>query len=108
MVHVFIDSTPDNHVPSLALNAERVLDERWNGWVRPLATASAVEAFLTGWRQNDPNGVWGALTATPGSLVYFRSDDDFPAEEFPAAGATGDGRTLYDLTGWTWIIPQTF
>lgn len=29
---VYLDSTPENLVPELALEAEPVLGDRWNGW----------------------------------------------------------------------------
>lgn len=107
-VDVYLDSAPENLVPELALRAERLLSERWNGWVRPLATAEAVGAFLDAWRANDPNGIWGYVSEVGETLVCSRSDDDWPADEFPRAGTTADGRPLYDLTGWTWITaPET-
>ncbi|MQW77313.1 hypothetical protein GHK92_15675 [Nocardioides sp. dk4132] len=56
---VYLDSAPENITPELAPRPERVLDDRWNGWLRPLATAEAFGAFLDAWRCNDPNGTWG-------------------------------------------------
>ncbi|WP_406048231.1 hypothetical protein [Kribbella sp. NBC_00889] len=99
---VYLDDAPENITPELGLKAERVLDERWNGWLRPLATADAFGDFLYAWRRNDPNGTWGYVTEVGDTLIYLRNDDDEP-EEFPRAGETADGAPIYDLTGWVWI-----
>ena len=101
-VDVYLDSAPENITPELALKAERVLDERWNRWLRPLATADAFGDFLCAWRRNDPNGTWGYVTEVGDTLIYLRNDDDEP-EEFPCSGETADGTPLYDLTGWVWF-----
>lgn len=100
---VYLDSDPDNLVPELALKAETVLLERWNGWLRPLATAAAFGAFLDAWRANDPNGIWGYATEVGDTLVCSVIDSDEPAAEFPRAGEASDGTELYDLAGWAWI-----
>lgn len=100
---VYLDSAPENITPELGLCADRVLPERWNGWLRPLATANAFGAFLDAWRSNDPNGIWGYVTEVGDTLVCSRPDDVEPADEFPRAGETSDGAALYDLTGWVWI-----
>jgi hypothetical protein len=102
-VDVYIDSAEENITPELALKAERVLEERWNGWLRPLATADAFGSFLDAWRRNDPNGIWGYVTEVGDTLVCSVIDSDEPADEFPRAGETADGTPLYDLTGWVWI-----
>lgn len=54
---VYLDSAPENMAPELALEAEGVLDDRWKGWVRRIATAQALGNFLDAWRTNAPNGV---------------------------------------------------
>lgn len=100
---VFLDSAPENLVPELALEAETVLAERWNGWLRPYATAQAFGQFLDAWRRNDPNGIWGYVSEVGDVLVCSRPDDDDPDDEFPQVGATADGTPLYDLTGWVWV-----
>jgi hypothetical protein len=102
-MHVYLDSAPENLIPELALNAERVLDERWNGWLRPLATADAFGRFLDAWRANDRNGTWGYVTEVGDTLVCSVADGDEPADEFQLAGETADGTPLYDFTGWAWI-----
>lgn len=107
-MHVFLDSAPENLVPEFALDAERVLDQRWNGWLRPLATAEAFGHFLDAWRANDPNGTWGYVTAVGGTLVCSVADDDEPADEFPLAGETAEGTPLYDLSGWAWIFAENY
>ncbi|WP_283615472.1 hypothetical protein [Mycolicibacterium poriferae] len=99
---VWIDSAPETYVPRLALDAADVLPDRWNGWLRPLATAEAVGAFLDAWRRTDPNGIWGWATEVGDTLIVTRSDDEEPADTFPQVGATGGGAPLYDLTGWAW------
>jgi hypothetical protein len=101
---VYLDSAPENLTPGLALQADAILEDRWNGWVRPLATAEALGRFLDAWRANDPNGIWGYVTAVGDVLVCSRLDDDWPADEFPQRGASEDGSPTYDLTGWTWIV----
>lgn len=101
-VDVYLDSAPENITPELALKAERVLDDRWNGWLRPLATADALGDFLYAWRRNDPNGIWGYVTEVGDTLICTRTDDSDP-DEFPRAGETDDGTPLYDLTGWVWF-----
>ena len=101
-VDVYLDDAPENMTSELALKAELVLDDRWNGWLRPLATAEAFGDFLYAWRRNDPNGTWGYVTEVGETLIYLRNDDDEP-EEFPRAGQTADGDSLYDFTGWVWI-----
>jgi hypothetical protein len=100
---VYLDSAPENLTPELALTAERVLDERWNGWLRPLATADAFGAFLDAWRANDPNGNWGFVSEVGDTLVCTVTDDDEPADVFPRVDQTGDGTPIYDLTGWVWV-----
>lgn len=101
---VYLDSAPENMVDELALNAEGVLGQRWNGWVRPLATAQALGDFLDAWRANDPNGTWGYVTEVGDLLVCTRSDDDEYADEFPKAGIAESGQAVYDLSGWVWVI----
>lgn len=103
MMDVYLDGSPENLTPELALSAAVVLDDRWNGWLRPLATADAFGTFLDAWRRNDPNGVWGWATEVGDTLVVTRSDDDEPADEFPRAGEAADGTPLYDLSGWVWV-----
>jgi hypothetical protein len=103
-VDVYIDSAPESMIPELALRAERVLEDRWNGWLRPLATASAFGAFLDAWRANDPNGIWGYVSAVGDTLVCSVTDSDDPADEFPRAGQTANGTPLYDVTGWAWTF----
>ena len=102
-VDVYIESAPENITPELALRAERVRDERWTGWRRPLATADAFGRFLDAWRANDPNGIWGYATEVGDTLVCSVIDSDEPADEFPRAGETADGTPLYDFTGWVWV-----
>lgn len=41
---------------------DHILPERWNGWLPPIATASAYGRFLGSWRANEPNGIWGHVT----------------------------------------------
>ena len=87
-MQVYIDSAPENMVHELTLNAEGVLEERWNGWVRPLATAEALGEFHHAWRANDPNGIWGYVTEVGDTLVCTRSDADDYVDEFPEVGTT--------------------
>lgn len=101
-VNVYLDGAPENITPELALQAERVLDEPWHGWLRPLATADALGDFLYAWRRNDPNGIWGYATEVGDILLCTRTDGSDP-DEFPRAGETAEGTPLYDLTGWSWI-----
>lgn len=101
---VYIDSAPENMTPALALEAEGVMEDRWNGWVRPLATAAALSAFLEAWQANDPNGVWGSAAEVGATLLCTRSDEDEPADVFPFVGMNNDGEMVYDLTGWTWVL----
>lgn len=100
---VYLDSAPENITPELALRADRVLAERWNGWLRPLASAEAFGRFLDAWRANDPNGIWGYATEVGDTLVCSVIDSDEPADQFPRAGETADGTPLYDFTGWVWV-----
>jgi hypothetical protein len=100
---VYLDSAPENLVPELGLRVVSVLPDRWNGWVRPLATADAFGNFLDAWRRNDPNGIWGWVSEVGDTLVCSRSDDDDPVDEFPKVDRLPDGRAIYDLTGWTWV-----
>lgn len=102
-MYVYLDSAPENITPELALDADHVLPDRWNGWLRPIASAGAFGAFLDAWRANDPNGIWGYVTEVGDTLVSSRPDDDEPADEFPRVGELPDGTPLYDFTGWEWI-----
>ena len=102
VVEVCLDSAEENMVSAMALRASALLDARWNGWARPLATASAMRDFLNRWRLNDPNGTWGDATEEEGRLVYSSLDSDEP-DLFPRAGMTPSGEPLYDLTGWMWV-----
>lgn len=109
-VYVYIDSEPENMIPELALKADSVLDGKWNGLLRPLATAAAFNDFLSAWRANDPNGVWGHAIETSGRLSYQSTDYDGDTEDldyFPRVGVTSDGTPLYDLTGWVWVTPDS-
>lgn len=101
---VYLDSAPENMVSELSLEAESVLEQRWNGWVRPRATAQALGDFLDAWRANDPNGVWGYVTEVGDTLVCTRSDADDDTDEFPRIGIGEDGRAVYDLSGWVWVL----
>lgn len=100
---VYIDDAPENLTPELALRAEAILPERWNGFMQPIATADAFEAFLAAWRRNDPNGLWGTLEVTPEAIHYRRIDDDEP-EVFARHGETSDGTPTYLLSGWMWVL----
>ena len=102
-VEVCLDSAEENMTSELALVADHVLPERWNGWSRPVATASALADFLRRWRHNDPNGVWGDAFEVDGALLCSRSDDDY-ADSFPWVGSNRHGVALYDLTGWVWVL----
>lgn len=105
---VYLESAPENITPELALKAERVLDERWNGWLRPLATAEALGNFLDAWRRNDPNGIWGYVTEVGDTIVCTVMDSAEPSEEFPRVGETTSGAPLYDLTGWVWVSAEHY
>ncbi|KNX35895.1 hypothetical protein VV01_21760 [Luteipulveratus halotolerans] len=90
-----LDSAEENMVVELALAADHVLPERWNGWLRPVATAAAVADFMARWRRIDPNGVWGEAYESDSELVCPRSDDDGTQPESfarvgTAAGGEGD------------------
>ena len=100
---VCVDSLEENMVPQMALHAHVVLPEHWNGWARPLATADAVADFLRRWRANDLNGVWGFAVELGDALLVTRSDGEEP-DYFAPAGCCSDGTTLYDLTGWVWVV----
>ena len=100
---VCVDSMEENLVPQMALRAHVVLPKHWNGWARPLATADAVADFLRRWRANDLNGVWGFAVELGDALLVTRSDGEEP-DYFAPAGCCSDGTTLYDLTGWVWVV----
>lgn len=38
----YVDSADANMVPRTALRADHVLEETWNGWARPIATAATL------------------------------------------------------------------
>lgn len=103
MTLVYIFSDPENYVPELALRADQVLPERWNGWLQPVATADALRDFLSAWQANDPNGLWGTFEVTPEAIRYRRIDDDEP-EVFARHGETSDGTPTYLLSGWMWVL----
>ena len=103
VVEVCLDSAGENMVSAMALRAKRLLDDQWNGWARPLATASAMRDFLNRWRLNDPSGTWGDVGEEEGQLVYSSLDSDDP-DLFPQVGTTRSGEPLYDLTGWMWVL----
>ena len=102
VVEVCLGSAEESMVSAMALRASALLDARWNGWARPMATASAVRDFLNRWRLNDPNGTWGDAIEKDGQLVYSSLDSDDP-DLFPQVGMTRSGEPLYDLTGWMWV-----
>ena len=99
----YLDSAPENFIPELGLRVVSILPDRWNGWLRPHATADAFGAFLDEWRRNDPNGNWGWASEVGDTLVCSRADDEDPADEFPMVGMPPDGQAVYDFTGWTWV-----
>ena len=101
-VEIYLDSEPENMIPRLALHADYVLEETWNGWGRPIATARAFAVFLDSWRANDPNGEWGYVIEPDGNVVMNYQDD-----EFPLVGVSDSGEALYDLSGWTWVKPAS-
>ena len=90
-------------VPAMALRAHAVLDETWNGWARPIASAKQIGDFLRRWRANDPNGVWGFAVELDEALLVTRVDGEDP-DYFGTAGFDVDGSPLYDLTGWVWVV----
>ena len=98
-MHVCLDSSPENMILPLALNAALVLPETWNGWARPVATAHAFSSFLDAWRANDPNGEWGYAVEVDGNVRLEYEDQDFPLY-----GVMDDGQSLYELSGWTWVV----
>lgn len=100
---VCLDSAQENMVPELALEAEYVLEETWNGWARPVATAEAMRSVLDRWRANDPNGEWGYATEAAGVLICTREDPDEP-DVFPLVARTSGGDALYDVTGLRWCL----
>lgn len=100
---VCVDSAEENMIPEMALSAHAVLEESWNGWSRPLATALQVEDFLRRWRRNDSNGTWGLAVEIDGSLLVTRPDGEEP-DYFAQRGRRADGSALYDLTGWAWVV----
>lgn len=102
-IMVCLDSAEENMVPAMALHADHVLDETWNGWARPIATAAALSDFLARWRVNDRHGTWGRITEAGDTLRYQDSDGNDP-EDFPRVGATPTGEALYDLSGWVWTL----
>ena len=106
VVEVCLDSAEENMVSAMSLRASALLDARWNGWARPLATASAMTDFLNRWRLNDPNGTWGDAIEEEGQLVYSSPDSDDP-DLFPRVGMTRSGEPLYDLTGWMWVLIES-
>jgi len=102
LIEVCVDSAEENIVSELALAADHVLPDRWNGWARPIATAAALADFLRRWRHNDPNGVWGEAFELQDRLVCTRSDEDYE-DSFPLVGGNSAGLRLYDLSGWVWV-----
>lgn len=100
---VCVDSMEENMVPAMALRAHAVLDETWNGWARPIASAKQMGDFLRRWRANDPNGVWGFAVELDEALLVTRVDGEDP-DYFGTAGFDVDGSPLYDLTGWVWVV----
>ncbi len=106
VVEVCLDSAEENMVSAMALRASALLDARWNGWARPLATASAMRDFLNRWRLNDPNGTWGHAIEEEGRLLYSSPDSDDP-DLFPRVGMTRSGEPLYDLSGWMWVLIES-
>ncbi|MHB1009966.1 MAG: hypothetical protein ACYC1E_12170 [Propionibacteriaceae bacterium] len=102
VVEVCLDSAEENLVSAMALRATALLDSSWNGWARPVATATATRDFLNRWRRNDPNGTWGDAIEADGQLLCTNSDGDDP-DVFLRVGTTRSGEPLYDLTGWMWV-----
>lgn len=98
---VYLDSSPENLVDELALEASIVLPDTWNGWARPIATAKAFASFLDAWRENDPNGEWAYAVEVNGHVRLEYEDQDFPLY-----GVTEEGEALFDFSGWTWILPD--
>ena len=91
---------------TIPLDANSGLTETWNGWSRPLATASAFRTFIDAWRANDPNGVWGPVAESGGYLLCSRVDGDDKPDKFPVVGRSAAGVALYDLAGWAWVLPK--
>lgn len=98
---VCLDSAVENMVPALALNTDRVLEDKWNGWARPIATAAAFRDFLARWRANDPNGTWGDVAESEAALQYEDAEGSDP-EYFPCVGTAATGEALFDFSGWVW------
>jgi hypothetical protein len=99
---VCLDSSEENMVAVMALNAHHTLGGVWNGWARPVATRDSFADFLARWRLNDPHGTWGDLQETPDGLVYQDSEGSDP-DVFPRVATSAGGEALYDLTGWVWV-----
>lgn len=101
-VPVCLDSSEENMVVALALNAQYLLDGTWNGWARPVATKIQFIDFLTRWKTNDPHGTWGDAHETADGLQYDDAEGNDP-ELFQRVGTSEDGLAMYDLTGWVWV-----
>ena len=99
---VCLDSAEENMVPAMALNADRVLDQTWNGWARPIATAAAFDDLLARWKLNERHGTWGEVFVAEDALRY-QDAEGSDAEYFPRAGTSESSEALYDLTGWVWV-----
>jgi hypothetical protein len=100
---VCLDSAEENMIPAIALFADHALEEKWNGWARPIATAGAFSDFLARWRVIDPNGTWGEATVIDDTLQYEDAERDEP-EVFLCVGTDAFGEALFDLTGWVWVV----
>ena len=85
----------------VTLEAEYVLEETWNGWLQPIATREALEAFISACRAAQPDGDWGAVDVFADLLLVRRDEDD---DEFSRADTRADGIPLYNLSGWTWVM----
>lgn len=92
-------------LPDVYLRAEAVLDENWNGWGRPIATASALAAFLRACQIEDPSGDWGNVSVIGDDLVVHRVEGD--DDSFAAHGEDSDGARTYNLSGWAWVTVES-
>lgn len=101
---VYLDQPDDERTDELALHAVRI-DGYWNGFAIPVVTAAEFARFITAWRRNDPNGMWGegsdSVREGDGALIFDDGESDEP-QVWAVTDTDADGTALYALDGWVW------
>lgn len=98
-VPVLLDSSEENMVLALALNAHHILGGAWNGWARPVATADGFADLVARWKINDPHGMW---SRSPKVVERYGTSQAGRGSRPTVIG--GDSRVTDPMPSQSWLL----